>query len=206
MARVGILGGSFNPIHQGHVFVAEEVATRLALDRVLLMTACVPPHKAARDLAPAADRLAMVRLAAAGRPRLVASDLEILRGGTSYTIDTLAALAAADPADERFLIVGADSIAELPAWHRAAEIERRAQWVLVARPGYDLLGALPRLDPILTPEGRARVRRHCLEIAAPPISATEIRRRVRAGAPIRDLVPAAVADYIVERGLYRANP
>ncbi|MBI3268387.1 MAG: nicotinate-nucleotide adenylyltransferase [Planctomycetes bacterium] len=205
MGRVGILGGTFNPVHLGHLFVAEEVAWRLSLDRLLLIPCAVPPHKGTRELAPAEDRLAMTRLAAAGNPRLAVSDVEIRRGGTSYTIRTLDELARESPEEERFLIVGADSIPELPAWYRASEIERRAQWVVVARPGYDF-GALERLAPILGEGGVERLRRHCLEARSLNISSTEVRRRVRAGEPIRYMVPDGVADLIRSRCLYRGSP
>lgn len=205
MGRIGILGGTFNPVHLGHLFMANEVAWRLALDRVLMIPCCQPPHKPGADVAPAADRLAMVRAAVAGNPRLDASDLEIRRGGVSYTIDTLAELARADAAAERFLIVGADSIAELPSWHRAAEIASLAQWVLVARPGYDF-GAVKLLAPILPAGGVERLRRFCLEVPALDVSATDLRRRLRAGEPIRYLVPDAVATYIETRRLFAAPP
>ncbi len=191
MTRVGILGGSFDPVHLGHVRAAEAARDALALDRVLLVPNARQPLKLGRDAAPAEDRLAMVRLAVAGRPRLEASDEEIVRGGISYTIDTLRALRdRLGPDAEIFLLMGADTLKDLGRWKGADELAALATHVALTRPGYALEegAGLP-------------VRR--LEVDALPVSSTEVRRLLAAGEPAPGLLDLAVADYIAKKGLYR---
>lgn len=187
--RIGILGGSFDPVHLGHVALAEAARTGLRLDRVLLVVAASQPLKPGGPAAPAEDRYAMARLAARGRPGLEASDLELRRPGPSYTVDTLREVRAGlAPGDVLFLLLGADALADLPRWRESAEIRR-----LAAVAGW----RRPEAPP---PDGADVV----LEDEGPGISSTEIRRRAAAGLPLDGLVPGDVAAYIASRGLYRA--
>lgn len=188
--RIGVLGGTFDPPHIGHLIVAQDAWSALGLDRVLFMPAAVPPHKRGRVSTPAEVRLAMVEAACADDPRFEASDLEIRRGGTSYTVDTLRALKERDPQGALFFLVGADQFRELHTWRSPLEIARLAELVALSRPGF----------PIEEPRLELPYRR--LDVTCVGVSATEIRRRVAAGEPIRYLVPPAVEAIIRARGLY----
>lgn len=188
--RIGVLGGTFDPPHIGHLIVAQDAWSALGLDRVLFMPAAVPPHKRGRVSTPPEVRLAMVEAACADDPRFEASDLEIRRGGTSYTVDTLRALKERDPQGALFFLVGADQFRELHTWRSPLEIARLAELVALSRPGF----------PIEEPRLELPYRR--LDVTCVGVSATEIRRRVAAGEPIRYLVPPAVEAIIRARGLY----
>ncbi len=186
--RIGILGGSFDPIHRGHLALAETARDRLRLDRVLLVVAAAQPLKAGGSAAPADDRYAMVRLAVRGRPGLEASDLEIRRPPPSYTVDTLRDLRSLHRSGTEFLLLlGADALADLPRWRESAAVRSMATVVGCARPGAPL------------PAGADEV----LDAPTPDVSSTEVRRRAAAGEPLEDLVPDDVAAYIGERRLYR---
>jgi len=187
----GIFGGSFDPVHVGHLTVAAAAARALELGVVHLVPACVQPFKTGREPAPAEHRIAMLRLAVAGRAPLVADDREIRRGGVSYTVDTLGEISAEHPADRLCLLVGADTARDFPQWRHAEEIARLARVVVLTRPGV----AAPSYPPIAD----------VLEVPAVAVSATEVRARVARGESIRGLVPDAVADYIAEHGLYRTE-
>jgi len=201
--RAGILGGSFDPVHNGHLHIARACVTRLALDRLLFMPARIPPHKMGRAMTDAGHRLAMIRLAIADEPRLEVSTLELDREGTTYTVDTIHALLDRDDApDELFFIVGADQALELPTWRTIDELARLCTLVPVPRAGIsldrldDLAGRLP--DDVL-----ARLKAAALEVPPVDISSTRIRDLVRARQPIDTLVPPDVARYIAEHELYR---
>jgi nicotinate-nucleotide adenylyltransferase len=194
--KVGILGGTFDPIHDGHVAVAHAALECAGLDKVLLVPAGHPPHRAPAD-APAADRLAMCRLVAAADPRLEAWDAEVRRQGPSYTVDTLREFARRRPGDEAFLILGWDAAREIRSWREPDAVLRIARLVVIARPGLPAPDASALrsagLDPdrvILCPE------------ATPDIAATGIRERLADGADLDGLVPAPVAHYIAEHRLY----
>jgi nicotinate-nucleotide adenylyltransferase len=187
--KLGLLGGSFDPIHFGHLRAAENAREALALDQVAFVPASVPPHRRA-PLTPARDRFAMVALATAGNPGFVACDLELERAGPSYTVDTLRALRALRPQDEVVLIVGADAFAEMASWREPEALFALCAVAVVERPGASLGPATGR--PGL-----------CVEGAGLPISATDIRKRVAERRSIRYLVPDGVCDYIAKRGLYR---
>ncbi|HUG42473.1 MAG TPA: nicotinate-nucleotide adenylyltransferase [Longimicrobiales bacterium] len=191
--RLGVFGGTFDPPHVGHLVVAQEVLHRLALDRLLVVPAAVPPHKRDQPVTGGAVRLAMARAAMAALDRVEVSDLELRRDGPSYTVDTLRALRADHPDAELFLVLGADQVRELDTWHEADELRRLATLVVFRRAGQDP-------DPpgaVATGE--------LLEIEVPrlDISSTEIRRRVGAGEPVRFLVPEAALEVIEREGLYR---
>jgi len=203
MERVGILGGTFDPVHLGHLLLAQTVREQCGLDRVLLMPCCTPPHKACGTQATAEARLAMVRLAVADDPALGVCTLEFERGGISYAVDTLRAFRARQPDAEPFFIMGMDSLRELHLWHRVEELLTLCAFVIVERPGVDRPLAPGDLElPFPWPErllGQVIRGRLC------DISSREIRRRIASGLPIRYLVPPAVEAFIRERGLYRTG-
>jgi nicotinate-nucleotide adenylyltransferase len=202
-AKIGVLGGTFDPIHVGHVAVARAARRELGLDEVLVVPAARPPHKVGVTMAPAADRLAMVQLALAGEEGLAASRLEIDRAGPSWTIDTLTGLQQAGGSNGResmiTLILSADAFAGLSTWHEPERVLRAARIAVAPRPGH----APPSLD-VLSPELRA-IAADTVFLTGPSmdVSATEIRRRVASGLPIDGLVAPAVARYIEEHHLYR---
>ena len=190
--RVGILGGTFDPPHIGHLGMAVEVRDALALDVVLLVVAHEPWQKVGtRRVSPSADRLALVEAAVADLEGLEASDVEIRHGGPSYTADTLATLAAAGPDDELWVILGADAAAGLPTWERGGEVAERARLVVAARDGET--GSPP-------PGWSWRT----VPITRLDVSSTDLRERVAAGRTIEVLVPAAVRREIEARALYRS--
>ncbi len=194
---VGILGGTFDPIHHGHLAIAEEAREALGLERVWFMPAASPPHKPDRPVIPAEDRLAMVRLAMVGNPAFEASDIEIRRGGASYTVDTLAALAA-DGLVEPWLILSSEALALLPTWREPRRILALARLAVVPRGGSDPLGS----DWVEAAFPGAASRVTFLPGPLLPISGSVVRRRARAGRSVRYLVPDAVAAYIAQRQLY----
>jgi len=200
--RIGILGGSFDPIHAGHLSIAQQVANRLGLDEVILVPAGRPPHKPAKQLAPAADRLAMARLAVHGLARLAVSDLEVRRKGPSYSLDTMRAVRKQlGPEHEYFFIIGADTVGELPDWHRAAEFVAETNFAVAARPGY-----APDFDRVEKRLGRPaaeKLRAAAVEVELCDVSSTEVRARAAAGEEVTGLVRRDVADYIRKKGLYR---
>lgn len=186
--RIGVLGGTFDPVHLGHLVVASEVCAALALDRVILVPAHQQPFKDSTGHASPEHRIAMCQLAVAGDERLEVSDVDIARGGLTYTVDTLADIAAEHPGAELFFIAGADAVSRLSEWREPERLMKLARFVGVARPGHPA-PALPAPHLVVdTPE-----------VA---VSSTEVRRRSRAGAPVRYLVPDAVAAYIAQHALY----
>ena len=187
------MGGTFDPIHVGHLRAAENAREGLGLDEVRFLPAQVPPHRAA-PASSARDRYAMVALATALHPRFVADDLELCREGPSYTVDTIARLHEARPGDDVVLIVGSDTFPELSTWKEHDRLFRMCTVAVVARP--EDRGASRAADPEAA-GGRL--------VPGPglAVSATDIRRRVKEGLSVRYLVPETVADYIAKRGLYR---
>jgi nicotinate-nucleotide adenylyltransferase len=200
VGRIGILGGTFNPVHIGHLLAAQAVAEACALERVVLLPCHTPPHKACGGLAPAADRLAMVRLAAADNPALEAGAQEVERGGLSYAVDTLRDFRRQRPDAEPVFIIGTDQLRELHQWHCVEELLGLCAFAVVARPGEGPVGAAEIRLPAPWPERllAATVRGRLCEV-----SSSEIRRRIAGGRAIRYLVPDAVAAYIARQGLYR---
>lgn len=199
MARIGILGGTFNPPHVGHLACAEAALSQLGLDRLLLMPVALPPHKEAVEDPGPQHRVAMCRLAAAGDERLGLSELEIDRGGPSYTVDTLRALHDASPQDELTFVAGGDMAASLPGWREPEEVLRLARFAVAEREGAGR-AEVERAGAGLA--GRDRV--VFFDMPRIDVSSSAIREGVAAGRPVRDLVPDAVARYIEEHGLYGA--
>lgn len=200
--RVGVLGGTFDPIHIGHLVLAEQAREQLALGEVLFVPAGDPWRKAGRRITPAGDRVAMVELAIAGNPAFHVCRIEVERPGPSYSVETLARLAAERPEAELYFILGEDALFDLPNWKDPAGIVSLARIAVAARGPGSRLDALPpeRLERLVPGLGARFVR---VEMPAIGVSATDLRERVRRGATVRYLVPEAVERYIRERGLYR---
>lgn len=206
-AAIGLFGGSFNPIHFGHLISARSVAEQAGLDRVVLIPAAVPPHKRGAALAPPADRLAMARCAVAGDPLFEVSDIELRRSGPSFTYDTVTEFRAMLPSGTRLCwLIGADSLPELATWSRVQRLVAEVEILTATRPGWDPAGV--NLQPLREAVGDAAVAqllRGCVATPAIEISASDIRARVAAGRTIRYLVPAGVEEYIAAKQLYRTT-
>jgi len=188
--RIGLFGGSFNPVHLGHLLVAQAAREELQLDRVVFTPAFMSPFKPGVELAPAAQRLRLLRLALAGRTYCEIDDQEILRGGISYTIDTVRDYARRCPEARLFYLIGADHVPQLPLWRDAGELARLLEFVVIPRPGQ------------VFKEAAAPFRCHPLQGFPLGVSASQIRDRVRAGLPIDSLVPPPVAEAILSDGIY----
>ena len=198
--KPGIYGGTFNPIHNGHLHIVEEFRRGLGLDRVLLIPTRVPPHKAAPDLASAGERFAMCRLAAQGKPWLELSDIEMRREGKSYTAETLEELSALYPQDQFYLLMGEDMFLTLGSWYRPETIFSLASVCTTPR-SPDGLDALRQ--KALEYTGQFQARCFLEHIPYLPISSTQVRQAVARGEDVSGLVPQTVATYMKERGLYR---
>ena len=198
--RLGLYGGSFDPVHLGHLILAEQCREQCALDEVWFLPAASPPHKAHRELTPGKARVEMLEFATAGHPEFVVNRMELQRGGTTYTVDTLQQLHDEDASRELFFLIGADSLSDLATWREPERIAELATVVAVNRGDRPL----PQLDTLQAQLGEKIASRVAL-VSMPGIdlSATDIRRRVRDGKSIRYLVPRAVEIYIAEHGLYQ---
>jgi nicotinate-nucleotide adenylyltransferase len=191
--RLGVMGGTFDPVHHGHLVAASEVAALYDLAEVVFVPTGQPWQKSNRAVTPAEDRYLMTVLATASNPQFSVSRVDIDREGLTYTLDTLRELAEARPDAELFFITGADALAQIFEWHSPEELFRLAHFVGVTRPGYDL-----EVDARFPPGTVSR-----LEVPALTISSSDCRDRVRRGAPIWYLVPDTVVRYVDKRGLYR---
>ena len=195
---IGLLGGTFNPVHEGHLSIGREALRLFALDAVWFIPCSVPPHKPATGLASNADRLAMLRLAVASEPRFEALPIEFDRPGKSYTLDTVRELQARHPGVEFVFIVGADTLPELPTWHRPLDLLACIRIVSLARPGFVPDPAAIRLPPPWPQKLLADLR-----TGRPlDVSSRDIRAKIAAGRPV-PLVPDSVMRYIQEHNLYR---
>jgi nicotinate-nucleotide adenylyltransferase len=206
--RIGILGGTFDPVHLGHVETALAAQRALELDRVLLLPSGAPPHRHQQPFASRFHRFAMAALAVTGRRGLEVSDLEIGEPGPSYTFETLARLQADGLTPSQiFFITGADAFAEIATWSRYPQVLDMSNFVVVSRPGHPagaLRTMLPSLAARMTTGAHtsAQVAIVLVDAPTPDVSSTDIRRRLESGGSIEDLVPAAVAAYIDQHGLY----
>jgi nicotinate-nucleotide adenylyltransferase len=198
--RIGVVGGTFDPIHLGHIAMAEAAADCADLDEVFLVPAAMPPHKPGAA-APAEDRLEMSRLAIHGHRRLRICDLELLRSGRSYTVDTLEELARERPHDQLFLVLGWDAARELLTWREPERVLKLARLVIVNRPGLDA----PEPDD-LKAAGLDPAEAIVCDAQTPDINATEIRRRIETGGSLGGLLDPSVEAYVRRRHLYSANP
>ena len=192
--KIGVMGGTFDPVHHGHLVAASEVADRFALDEVIFVPTGRPWQKTGRDVSPAEDRSLMTVIATASNPRFSVSRVDVDRDGPTYTADTLADLHATMPDAQLFFITGADALQQILSWRKVDELFRYAHFVGVTRPGYELAdGHLPQ-GSVTT-----------VEVPAMAISSSECRARVGAGRPVWYLVPDGVVQYISKRSLY-LNP
>jgi nicotinate-nucleotide adenylyltransferase len=190
-ARLGVMGGTFDPVHHGHLVAASEAAAVFGLDEVVFVPTGQPWFKQHRQVAPAEHRYLMTVIATASNPRFTVSRVDIDRGGATYTIDTLRDLSAARPGAELFFITGADAMAEILAWKDVGTLFELAHFVGVTRPGHSL--AAPD-----APSGQVSL----LEVPALAISSTDVRQRVKSGHPVWYLVPDGVVQYITKHRLY----
>ncbi|MDD5019848.1 MAG: nicotinate-nucleotide adenylyltransferase [Candidatus Omnitrophica bacterium] len=189
MMKIGILGGTFNPVHFGHLILAEQVRGQLGLDRVIFVPAFMPPHKDGRDIIPAKNRFEMLGLAVGDNKDFAVSDIEIRRRGKSYTVDTLRQIKKRYPHAELFFICGSDLVAEIPTWKDVDEIYRLAKFVLARRPCYG-----KRLS------GKPFIK---INVAQVDISSSLIRKLIRQKRSVRYLTPNRVVKYIEQHKLYR---
>lgn len=199
MKNIGIMGGSFDPIHNGHLAIAAAARQALALERVLFIPNPRPPHKDNRGMSAGHHRMRMVELALADHPHFMPCAIEMERPGTVYSVDTVQELLRRDPEQELYFIVGADALDGLSAWKEPERLLTLCRFVILNRPGSDLLLPAdfdPKLAALLTQRG---VR---LEIPPLDISSSDIRARVQSGASISDMLPPAVREYIDEQKMY----
>ena len=200
--RLGVFGGSFDPVHYGHLLLAESCREQCRLDQVWFVPAATPPHKRDRELSPGPQRVEMLRLAVAGQECFQVATLELDRGGISYTVDTLRDIQRQQPAADVFLLMGADSLVDLPGWREPEAICRMAIPVAVRRagapePDFNIL------QPVVDAERLQVVRRHQVEMPVVGFSSRDIRARVEMGQSIRYRTARAVEKYIETHGLYR---
>ncbi len=202
--RLGVFGGTFDPVHYAHLLMAEQCREQRELDRVIFVPAAVPPHKSGHLLTPGLVRIEMLRLAISGHDKFAISTYEVDRGGVNYTVDTLRSLRETHPEADWFFLLGADMLHDLPNWREAAKVCELATIVAVRRagvrqPDFDCLAN------VVSPERIEHFRQQAVEMPAMELSSTEIRRRVRAGLSIRYMTPRAVEKYIETHGLYRSD-
>jgi len=200
--RIGIIGGTFDPVHYAHLAIAEEVYHELHLDRIVFVPAGQPPHKSARHITPARQRLAMLKLALASNTHFTFSLVDMQRSGPSYTVDTLRCLRQEwGPDAEFYFVIGGDSLKDLPGWRDPEGILAQATIVALMRPGYiDLTHAREQLEARLP-----GLRQHLITLSGPAmeISSTDLRERIAQGRPIKYQTPENVERYIFRQGLYR---
>jgi nicotinate-nucleotide adenylyltransferase len=196
--RLGLFGGTFDPIHLGHLILAEQCREACTLDRVWFVVAGAPPHKLG-DRTAVTHRLEMVRIAIAGHASFAVSEIETNRPGPHYSVETLDAVRRDRPGDDLFFLIGADSLADLPGWREPARIAQLASIVVVNRPG------LEEVDPARLPDFGPDAHR-LMSVTIPPIgiASTDLRRRLAEGRSIRYMVPRGVGAYIDAQKLYRA--
>lgn len=191
--KIGILGGTFNPPHIGHLIVAESIRDQLKLDKILFVPSYIPPHKLFSQVALPKQRLEMVELAIEKNRNFSASDIEIAREGKSYTVDTINSLISLHPASQLFLIIGMDNLMDFSDWKSPNEIVSNVELIVMNRPGYDT-------------DVKSEFKKFATFIKVPniDISSSDIRRRIKLGRSIRYLVPFEVEQYIVKKGLYKS--
>tara|TARA_R110002072_G_scaffold173600_3_gene328460 strand:- start:21361 stop:21963 length:603 start_codon:yes stop_codon:yes gene_type:complete len=197
--RLGIFGGAFDPVHNGHLLLAEQCREQCQLDEVWFIPTKIPPHKDVGSLSPDDDRVEMLKLATAGRPEFVVSEIELRREDVSWTVDTLRQLHDERPDDEFFLLIGADSLRDFPTWKEPEAIAELASVIAVNRGE----ASLEELTADLNSELASRVR--LVTMPGISISATDLRRRVSEEKSIRYLVPRAVEEFIQSRGLFQGS-
>lgn len=217
MKRIGILGGTFNPVHNGHLAIARDLRERLQLQKILFIPSNLPPHKSGEAVPSAAQRYEMVRLAVSGEPSFELSDMEIKRGGRSYTIDTVKALHASDREAEFFFITGLDAFLEIKSWFKWQELLSLCAFVVISRPGYhfsDLkkldfmssaAASLEKMDKGGVAETIVQTGAFSVYLESIPlhdVSATEIRAMIQKGSSVKKILPEAVETYIIKNKIY----
>lgn len=200
--RIGIFGGTFDPVHYGHLLLAECCREQARLDRVWFLPTATPPHKVNAQITAAPHRVEMLNLAIAGNEAFQVCPHEVERGGVNYTAETLAALQESNPGNELFFLMGADSLVDLPTWKEPARICSLSTLVVVRRPGMAAIDFAP-LTAILPPSAIDSIQQHIVEMPRVDLSARELRARVSAGNSIRYRTPRAVEKYIETQGLYQ---
>jgi nicotinate-nucleotide adenylyltransferase len=200
--RIGVFGGTFDPVHLGHLILAERCRDAARLDQVRFVPTARPPHKPDRALTPFGQRVEMLALAIAGQPAFRIDDLEKDRPGPSFTADTLEALNAANPGIDWRLLIGSDTLHDLPQWHEPRRIVERAGLLIVRRPGHEAT-AVDALRVALGLPADAALRAEIVDAPLVDISSRELRRIASQGRSIRYQVPRAVECYIHDKGLYR---
>ena len=202
--RLGIFGGTFDPVHLGHLLLAEACLEQCVLDEVWFVPASLPPHKQQHTLTPGSQRVEMLQLAVSGHRQLAVSTIELDRGGVSYTWETLGAIHDAHPDRELFFLMGADSLHDLPHWREPKRICELALPVTVRRAGSTEIDFTP-LASITTPQRIAEIRRSQVEMPLIELSSTDLRTRIATGQSVRFRLPRAVEKYIETQGLYLAS-
>ncbi|MFA4884416.1 MAG: nicotinate-nucleotide adenylyltransferase [Desulfotomaculaceae bacterium] len=197
--RLGIMGGTFDPIHYGHLVAAEGARHALGLEKVIFVPAGSPPHKPVYIITEPWDRYTMTCLAVASNPFFEASTLEVDRPGPSYTIDTIRALTQLYPEAQIYFITGADALLEILTWKDFEELLTICCFVAATRPGYRFSELLNKLNQL---SGSLKQNILCMEVPALAISSTDIRQRVREGRPIKYLLPESVEEYVLKNHLY----
>jgi nicotinate-nucleotide adenylyltransferase len=201
LRRIGVIGGTFDPVHYGHLVAAEEARVSMNLERVLFVVANVPPHKLDEEITPVEHRLAMVSLAIASNPYFAISRVDVVRPGPSYTVDTISILQEQwGQETEIYFIMGLDSLMELPTWHQPERLIQLCHLVVVRRPGFEL--DMAQLEVSL-PGISSRV--EILDMPEMDISSSELHERVREGLPIKYQVPPEVERYINDHELYKRS-
>jgi nicotinate-nucleotide adenylyltransferase len=190
LSRIGILGGTFDPPHNGHLALATAAISKLDLDKVAFIPARIPPHKPAEDVSSEDDRLAMLKLAVEDDSRFEISEIELERDGPSFTVDTLGRLKAENPGHEFFFLIGSDNVGEMESWHRPDRILKLVRVAAAVRPGYSIEG---KFADMVEP----------FDMPPVDISSTAVRKKVGSGKSISGLVPEPVEEYIKSKGLYR---
>lgn len=217
--RIGLLGGTFNPIHNGHLQIAQEVHQKLDLDSVLFIPSGSPPHKPDQKIPSAADRLEMIRLALLDYPDFKLSDIEARRPGKSYSIQTVSELKSLHPSDSFFFIIGMDAFSEIPTWKEAEHLLTLTHFAIVSRPGHPF-SRTPDFGPLRTIDRTqlaaldrgekerytfpisAETALHFMRTAPIPISASAIRKEIAANNKAKNFLPASVESYIIKKNLY----
>jgi nicotinate-nucleotide adenylyltransferase len=203
--RVGIFGGTFDPVHLGHLMVAEQCREQGRLDQVWFVPAPRPPHKLDRAVSPFGQRVEMLALAIAGNPAFRIDEIEKERTGPSYTADTLQLFHQRQPELDLSLLIGSDCLPDLPRWHQPEQIVERAALLVVARPGWPIL-SVEELRDSLNLGGEVPLRMQVVPVPLIDLSSTDLRRRAGAGHSLRYLVPRAVECYVQEKRLYANEP
>jgi nicotinate-nucleotide adenylyltransferase len=202
--RIGVFGGTFDPVHLGHLILAEQCREQGRLDQVWFVPAASPPHKQGQPLTPFAQRVEMLALALAGQPAFRIEELEKERPGPSFTVHTLEEIRRRHPAAALALPVGADTLADLPHWYQPARVVELAELLVTPRPGWPLPTAAELQAALRLPAGVA-LRLHIVEAPLIDIASRDLRRRAAEGRSLRYLVPRAVAAYIADKRLYASR-